>query len=215
MNHDQSLEIVTLQLGQMENNSYLAADSRSGEAAAIDPSFESEKLLQAAEQRGWKLSGIWLTHAHFDHIAGVATIQQAQEQELPVGLHPADLPVWQQGGGAALFGLQMKPGPEPTLHFQHGQQLRVGRHIIEVRHTPGHSPGHVTFYAAGSSVVFAGDLIFYRGIGRTDLPGGSYSQLLQSIQQQILPLPPATRLLCGHGPETTVQEEAANNPFLA
>lgn len=208
------LEIITLQLGPMDNNSYLAADPLTREAAVIDPSFESQVILETIEQHGWDLTAVWLTHAHFDHIAGVKTLIQAARNPLPVGLHPADLPLWRQGGGARLFGMQVEPGPEPALLFRPGQILRLGSQMVEVRHTPGHTPGHLAFYSAESQAVFTGDLIFYRGIGRTDLPGGDHGQLIRSIREQILTLPPETRLLSGHGPETTVQAELAENPFL-
>jgi hydroxyacylglutathione hydrolase len=93
--------------------------------------------------------------------------------------------------------------------------LQAGGYSFEVRHTPGHTPGHVVFYCAPEKLVFCGDVIFMSGIGRTDLPGGSYPALLNSIQQQILTLPDATRLLSGHGPETTVGQERLENPFLS
>ena len=208
------LEIITLQLGPMDNNSYLAADPLTGEAVAIDPSFESQVILETIDQHGWELVAVWLTHAHFDHITGVKTLIQAAKKPLPVGLHPADLPIWRQGGGARLFGMQIEPGPEPTLRFRPNQILSLGSQTLEVRHTPGHTPGHVAFHSAESQAIFTGDLIFHHGVGRTDLPGGNHDQLLQSIRDHILTLPPTTRLLSGHGPETTVQEELAENPFL-
>ncbi|HEX9017670.1 MAG TPA: MBL fold metallo-hydrolase [Anaerolineaceae bacterium] len=208
------LEILTLQLGPMENNTYLLADAATGEAVVIDPSFDSQLVQDEAAQRGWRLQAVWLTHAHFDHIAGVKLIAEAANPPLPVGLHPADLPIWREGGGARLFGLKIDPGPKPSILFTADQKLQVGQHIIQVRHTPGHTPGHVVFYAPEASAVICGDLIFYRGVGRTDLPGGDPEQLIHSIHTHIMSLPPETRLLSGHGPETTVGEEAAENPYL-
>lgn len=208
------IEIVPIQLGSMGNNTYLVGDPESGEAVVIDPSFDSEIVLTKTEQRGWKLTAIWLTHAHFDHIAGVKTLAEAFEPHLPVGLHPDDIPLFQQGGGSRTFDIQIDAGPRPTIHFEHEQVLRLGKNYLEVRHTPGHTPGHVVFYSAEAQVVFCGDLIFYHSVGRTDLPGGDLAALLQSIYTQILTLPPETRLLSGHGPETTVEEESAENPFL-
>ena len=209
-----ALEIITLQLGPMDNNSYLIADRQTKQAVAVDPSFESDRILQAAEQRGWTLTAVWLTHAHFDHIAGVKTVSEAYTPPLPVGLHPQDLPLWQQAGGARNFGIAIETGPNPEISFAHGQTLHLGESTLEVRHTPGHTPGHVVLYSPEDGVVLCGDLVFYRGVGRTDLPGGDHGTLLRSIREQILPLPPQTRLLSGHGPETTVEEEAAENPFL-
>jgi hydroxyacylglutathione hydrolase len=208
------LSILTLSLGPMANNTYLVADSHTGQAAVIDPSFDAQQVLDSVQAHGWQLSAIWLTHAHFDHIAGVATIQAAQPTPLRVGLHPADLNLWRAGGGARLFGVQLEPGPDPAVHFEHGQQLALGEQHLVVRHTPGHSPGHVVFYAPQDGVVFCGDLIFENSVGRTDLPGSSQAQLLQSIHQHILTLPPDTRLLPGHGNPTTVAQEKHSNPFL-
>jgi hydroxyacylglutathione hydrolase len=209
-----ALEIVSLQLGPMENNTYLIADSETKQAAVIDPSFESEAVIQAAESRGWQIVEVWLTHAHFDHIAGVSGIISRFQPPLQVALHPGDLPLWQQAGGARMFGIDMDPGPDPAKILEHGQTLQLGSQELLVRHTPGHSPGHVIFYSAAAKTAFCGDLIFYRGVGRTDLPGGSHSLLLTSIRREIFTLPPETQLLSGHGPDTTVREEMEENPYL-
>lgn len=209
-----ALEIIHLQLGPMDNNSYLIADRQTKEAVVIDPSFGSERVVQEAQLRGWILTAVWLTHAHFDHIAGVKTVSEAANPPLPVGLHPLDLPLWKQAGGAKNFGIQLEPGPNPQISFAHEQMLKLGGSALEVRHTPGHTLGHVVLYSAEAGTVFCGDLIFYHSIGRTDLPGGDHITLLRSIREQILPLPPKTRLLSGHGPETTVEEESFENPFL-
>jgi glyoxylase-like metal-dependent hydrolase (beta-lactamase superfamily II) len=209
-----ALSIFTYILGPLENNTYVVADSDSLEAAIIDPSFESETILEDIRHKGLKLTRIWLTHAHFDHFVGVGPINSNLAIPLPVGLHPADVPLWQHGGGADAFGLRIQPLEEPAIHFYHGQILKLGNLKFEVRHTPGHTRGHVVFYVEEASVVFCGDLIFRRSIGRTDLAGGDQLTLLRSIQTQILTLQPKTRLLSGHGIETTVAEEAAENPFL-
>lgn len=208
------LSIVTLQLGPMENNTYLLADTRSKQAAVIDPSFDSHIALRDIEQRGWQLAAVWLTHAHFDHLAGLNTVVNAVQPPAPVGIHRGDLALYRQGGGSQLFGLEIEPGPEPSIWFSHGQALQLGDETLSVRHTPGHTTGHVIFYSETAGAALCGDLIFYHGVGRTDLPGGSHSALLQSIRSQIFTLPSDTRLLSGHGPETTVKEELENNPFL-
>jgi hydroxyacylglutathione hydrolase len=132
----------------------------------------------------------------------------------PVALHPADAVLWRMQGGAPLFGFHIDPGPEPTVDLFHGQILRLGRYQLEVRHAPGHTAGHVVFCCLGERVAFCGDVIFRGSIGRTDLPGGDYDTLMDSIREQILTLPDETRLLSGHGPETTVGLERGWNPFL-
>ena len=122
--------------------------------------------------------------------------------------------LWRAGGGGALFGFDIDPGPEPTIDFYQGQILRLGSVEFEVRFTPGHTPGHCILYVRSSSVCFCGDVIFAGSVGRTDLPGASWEQLENSIRSQIFTLPDETRLLSGHGPETTVGEEKRTNPFV-
>lgn len=205
-----TLEILTCVLGPLENNCYLLADTTSGEAVVVDPSFDSQTLADEAALRGWKISQIWLTHAHFDHIAGVGLLPGAAV----IGLHPADLPLYHSGGGGRQFGMAVKGLPEPNLLFSQGQRLSVGTYSFSVAHAPGHCPGHVVIYSADAGVLLCGDVIFQGSVGRTDLPGGSHAQLIASIRREVLPLPSNTRLLPGHGPETTVAEESTSNPFL-
>jgi glyoxylase-like metal-dependent hydrolase (beta-lactamase superfamily II) len=132
-----------------------------------------------------------------------------------VALHPNDHVLWRAGGGGALFGFDIDPGPEPTIDFVHGQILKLGSVDFEVRFTPGHTLGHCILYVESEKVCFCGDLIFAGSIGRTDFPGGSWEQLEKSIREQIFTLPDQTRLLSGHGPETTVGKEKRNNPFVS
>ena len=208
------LEIVSFVLGPVETNAYLIADNETGEAAAIDPAWDGQTMVDAAQERNWKLTQVWVTHAHFDHMAGAAAIVDALNPKPSVALHPADRPLWQMQGGALLFGMSIDPPPEVSVWLSPGQTLQLGSYPFEVRHAPGHTPGHVVFYCAAQAVVFCGDVIFWGSIGRTDLPGGDYHTLLHSIQAQILSLPDETRLLSGHGPETTVGVERRENPFL-
>lgn len=209
-----TLSIITLVLGELENNVYLMADDATQEAAVVDPSFESETILQEVEKRGWNLTTILLTHAHFDHIAGVRTLCAAICPPPSIYLHPADLPLYQVQGYAQDFGLDLGDLPMQVQLLADGQVLQLGETRLEVRHTPGHTPGHVIFYCAEDAVAFCGDLVFAGSVGRTDLPGGSSLLLIRSIRQSILPLPRSTRLLCGHGPETTVGDEMDSNPYF-
>jgi hydroxyacylglutathione hydrolase len=206
--------IHTLTLGPLDNNSYIVADPQTRGAAVIDPSFEPDVILSRLKDENLHLQAVWLTHAHFDHIAGTAGLLAGLSNPPQIGLHPADMPLWREGGGAHMFGYQIDPVPQPTLLLEHGQILKLGTVELEVLHTPGHSPGHVVFYAASSKVVFCGDLIFHRSVGRTDLPGASLTQLSKSIRTQVYTLPGETRLLPGHGPETSVAEERAENPYV-
>lgn len=209
------LEIVNFTLGSVMTNAYLVADPQSGEAIVIDPADDGKLIVAEAERRGWRIGSIWLTHAHFDHLAGAGQVADNVNPPPPVALHPQDYPLWRMDGGAAFFGMHIDPGPEPTIDLQHMQTLHLGSNEFQVRHAPGHTRGHVIFYCAGENVVFCGDVIFQGSIGRTDLPGGDYETLINSIREQILTLPDGTRLLSGHGPETTVAQERRWNPFLS
>ncbi len=208
------LEIVSFTLGPAQTNAYLVADPLTGEAVVIDPSWDGEVILAEARRRNWRIGHLWYTHAHFDHIGGAAAIADALNPLPLVALHPADHFLWRSGGGGAFFGFDIDPGPEPTIELYHGQALHLGRARFEVRHTPGHTPGHCVLYCAEEQVCFCGDLIFFGSVGRTDLPGGDWDALEQSIRQQIYTLPEETRLLSGHGPMTTVGREKRFNPFV-
>lgn len=211
------LEIIQQTLGPLPNNVYLLGDRDSGQAVAIDPSFESEAVMARIDREGWDLCAIWLTHGHFDHIAGAGEIARAFNPPLPIGLHPADSDWYAREGGAGQFGLSISQPPEPAIHFEHGMSLSLAEgspDVATVLHAPGHSPGHVMFYCESLGTLFCGDVIFRQGIGRTDLAGGDMERLLMTIREQVFSLPDETRLYPGHGPESTVGFERENNPFL-
>jgi glyoxylase-like metal-dependent hydrolase (beta-lactamase superfamily II) len=199
-------------------NTYLVGDPNTKEGVIIDPAWDGARLAAEVKSSGWKIKAVWLTHAHFDHFAGLTDLLESLESEMPeefyVGMHPKDLPLWKVRGGAVMFGIQVKKAARPGHDFQEGETLRVGKYQFDVHHAPGHSAGHVIFHSPEEKVLFSGDVIFNQGIGRTDLLGGSYSTLMESIQKWVLPLPDETRIYSGHGPETTVGDEKRNNPFL-
>jgi hydroxyacylglutathione hydrolase len=208
------LQINKFSLGPVQTNAYLVVDSKTREATVIDPGWDGCTILAEAERNRWQISQLWYTHAHFDHIGGAAAIASALNPLPRVALHPADHSLWKLGGGGSLFGFKIDPGPEPGIELSHGLFLKVGNFQFEVRSTPGHTPGHCVFYCESEKILFSGDLIFERSIGRTDLPGGDYRTLVESIQSQIFTLPGDTRLLPGHGNETSVSLEKAFNPFV-
>jgi len=208
------LEIVSFTLGPVQTNAYLVADSDTKEAAVIDPAWNGHIILAEAQKRGWRIAHLWYTHAHFDHIGGAGAIADALNPLPLVALHPHDHVLWRAGGGGAIFGFDIDPGPEPTIDFYQGQILRLGSVEFEVRFTPGHTPGHCILYVPSSDACFCGDLIFAGSVGRTDLPGGNWEQLVESIKTQVFTLPDETRLFSGHGPESTVGEEKKGNPFV-
>jgi hydroxyacylglutathione hydrolase len=214
------LEVVTFTLGPAQTNAYLLADPATREAAVIDPAWDGRTILGEAQRRGWRIGHLWYTHAHFDHIGGAAAIADSLNPLPLVALHPADHALWRAEGGAPLFGFRIDPGPEPTIDLFDGQALLLGETRIEVRYTPGHTPGHCIFHVARPSgaaagICFCGDLIFQGSVGRTDLPGGDGEALIDSIRRQVFTLPDETRLLPGHGPETSVGYEKANNPYVS
>jgi len=208
------LEIVPFALGPVETNTYLVADTETGEAAVIDPAWSGGLILSEARNRNWHVAQLWYTHAHFDHIGGAAQIAVELDPPPLVALHPDDHTLWRAGGGASLFGFHINPGPEPGVDLAHGQILRLGNIEFEVRHTPGHTPGHCIFYCAEVGTCFSGDLIFAGSVGRTDLPGGDWDTLEKSIREQVYTLPDETRLLPGHESETSVGYEKKFNPFV-
>jgi hydroxyacylglutathione hydrolase len=208
------LQINTYILGPVQTNAYLVGDPQTKEAVVIDPAWDGEFLASEAGKLGWRITNIWLTHAHFDHLGGAGALADLLNPPPPVALHPGDHDLWKMQGGAPYFGLGVDPGPEPSVDLAHGQILNLGANQFEVRHAPGHTPGHVVFYCAAQHVVFCGDVIFDGSIGRTDLPGGDYDALMQSIHTQIFTLPDETRLLSGHGGETTVGIQRRENPFF-
>lgn len=203
--------VVTLTNGTFAENCFLVADPERGEAVIIDPGEESDLFLARVRAEQWTLRAVWLTHAHLDHVAGVAAVKAATG--VPVHLHPADRPLYdgvpQQ---ARMFGLTADPPPPPDADLADGATLTVGGCSFTVMHTPGHSPGGVTF--AGHGIAFVGDALFAGSVGRTDLLGGDTRTLLASIRDRLFDLPNATIVYAGHGPATTIGEEKRSNPFV-
>jgi hydroxyacylglutathione hydrolase len=204
--------IVTLPVGVIQTNCYLIGCEETRAGAVIDPGGHPQHILSEAERRELTIQYVLNTHAHFDHTDGNRAIVKATGA--PLALHPLDLPILRSSGGAALFGLQADPSPAPDLELHDGDELAVGKLRFKVLHTPGHSPGHVCFYEPTKGVLFDGDVLFYRGIGRYDLPGGNLHQLMDSIQRVLFALPDDTVVYPGHGPETTIGEEKSSNPWL-
>jgi glyoxylase-like metal-dependent hydrolase (beta-lactamase superfamily II) len=196
----------------IQTNCYIAACEETKEAAIIDPGGNPERILAEVERQELTVKLVLNTHAHFDHTDANGAIVEATGA--PLALHPEDEPLLRASGGAALFGLHADPSPLPDLELRDGDELELGTLCFRVLHTPGHTPGHVCFYEAGQGVLFDGDVLFYRGIGRTDLPGGNWQQLMDSIQRILFALPDETVVYSGHGPATTIGEERQLNPWL-
>ena len=204
--------IATLPVGLIQTNCYIAGCPETKTGAVIDPGGDPERILAEVERQGLSIKYVLNTHAHFDHTDANGAIVRATGATL--ALHPLDLPLLKASGGAALFGLQADPSPLPDLELQDGDELEVGTLRFQVLHTPGHTPGHVCFYEQAEGVLFDGDVLFQRSIGRTDLPGGSYQQMMDSIQRVLFALPEETVVYSGHGPATTIGDEKRLNPWL-
>lgn len=209
-----TLHVETLVCGPIENNVFILSDEITGEAAVIDPSFQPEIVAEHVSQHQLTMEHILITHAHFDHFYGVHYLLQMLPSIKSVLLHQDDLYNWQSGGGAQHFmGIQLDV-EAPLQFISDGEELLICGKKCEVRHAPGHSSGSVIYNFQDEKLAFVGDVIFFHGVGRTDLDDGNSSQLLDSIHRQVFTLPGDTLLYPGHGPATTVTEEITNNPFL-
>jgi len=205
-------------VGPIQANCVLLGDRDAGVLAIIDPGEEAARIVERVEASGLTPAMVLHTHGHLDHAGGTADLMRRLGSDLPIGLHRDEIQLYQgismQG---RMYGLEVETPPDPTLWLEPGQRLELGGLELEVRHTPGHSPGGVCFIVHGASelLVIAGDVLFAGSIGRTDLMGGSFPVLEQSFRSLLYSLPEDTRVICGHGPDTTIGRERASNPFVA
>ena len=210
------LKIETIPVTEFLQNARLLWDSDTLEGVVIDPGGDAAKIMDSVRRERVKVKAIWLTHSHLDHCGAVAPL--LKELSCPLVGHP-DETVMRQGvrAIASMYGLpedDWHDCPEPGVLVTGGETLHVGPHEATVLFTPGHSPGHVSFYFPREKTLISGDALFAGSIGRTDLPGGNHRELISSIKERILPLPDETKVLSGHGEDTTVGEERRSNPFL-
>src|SRR6266540_5290248 len=208
------MDVRMFTVGMVAENSYLIRRDGSTSALIVDPGDEAPKLLGAIEELGLELEGILLTHTHFDHVGAVAPVAKATGAE--VWVPEIEKPVL-----ADIMSFVPWPGfgPFESWDAEHtlasGEKLELAGFEIDVIATPGHSPGHVTFSIPDEQVVFSGDVLFQGSVGRTDLPGGDWPTLLESIRTLVDTLPPDTTVYPGHMGVTTLGAERATNPFLA
>ena len=205
-------------VGPIQANCVLLGDADVGELVIIDPGEEAERVVDRIRSSGMNPTAILHTHGHLDHVGGTADLAQLLGGELPIGIHPDEIDLYRNAPlQARMFGLEVETPPEPDLILRHGDSVAVGGLELEVRHTPGHSPGGVCFITSspGGPVAIVGDVLFAGSIGRTDLMGGSFRLLERSIREQLYSLPDETRVVCGHGPDTTIGRERASNPFVS
>ena len=206
--------IDTIPVGLLQVNCYVLGCERTQQAVVIDPGDEVTAIQDALDRRKLTLARILATHGHFDHLLACCELQE--RTGAPLYLHAADRPLVATMRRTCIAWLGHDPGQTPAIagDLTAGETIRVGAIVLEVRHTPGHSPGSVTLVDHAGRRAFTGDALFAGSIGRTDLPGGDMRTLLKSIRAQILSLPEDYAVLSGHGPASTVGVESASNPFL-
>jgi hydroxyacylglutathione hydrolase len=202
-----------LTVGPFQENCYIIGDEQTGIGALVDPGDEAARIALAVEQTGLDIGQIIITHAHIDHVGAVAAL--ADEYACPVHMHAEAEPMLQQLPTQAMtMGLRFGKVPTVDRHIEDEEVLEVGGLGLRSLYTPGHAPGHLAFYLEDEGLVLSGDALFAGSVGRTDLFGGNMDLLMRSINERLLTLPDETRVLSGHGPETTIGEERAHNPFL-
>jgi len=207
------MKVIKLTTGIYMENGYIVGDEETGVAVLIDPGDEAINFLKVIEEEKWRVEKIINTHGHIDHIGGVAEIQA--KLHLPFFIHRADeFYVKNATILSGMMGVKRVTPPQIHGYLEDGQLIQVGNLKASIIHTPGHTPGGVCFYFEKEHILFSGDTLFQGSIGRTDLPGGNYHQLLKSIHQKLFVLPEETKVYSGHGEETTIGLEKRYNPFL-
>jgi hydroxyacylglutathione hydrolase len=201
-------------VGWLQCNCSIVGDEATGVGVVIDPGDEIERIQEILERHKLRLEGIIVTHAHIDHLGGLEKLKRATGAAAM--MHEADWPMYRDLGGlASLLGVPMPGVVDVDQFLKTGDALRWGSLAFDVLHTPGHSPGSLSLHLAGDAPrIFSGDTLFAGSIGRTDLWGGSFEQILKSIHESLLPFPDSTAVFPGHGPATTIGDERERNPFL-
>ncbi len=208
------LKYLTVPVTAFEQNCSIVWCDETLEAAVIDPGGDLPRLTAAVARLGVTLKQIWITHAHIDHAGGTAEL--ARQLQLPIiGPHPGDQ-FWIDGLAeqGRRFGLPASEPFTPTRWLQDGDTVSIGKCTLQVRHCPGHTPGHVVFHSPEARRAFVGDVLFAGSIGRTDFPQGNHGDLIRSITERLWPMGDDTVFIPGHGPESTFGRERQTNPFV-
>ena len=216
--------IETITVTAFQQHTRVVGCEKTKLAICIDPGDDSDAIAQAIDRHGFELQAIACTHAHLDHIGGVAGLKK-RKPGARIIIHPADEPIYDQlpeqpawigipRSQWTEFGFDFDTPPKVDEHWRDGQVYEVGDLKFTVIHCPGHTPGHVVLFEPNEMKVFVGDCLFAGSIGRTDLPGGSTEQLMDSLFKKILPLGDDVEVLSGHGSNTTIGYERRTNPFL-
>jgi len=210
-----SMKHAILPVGLLYCNCSIFADEATNDAIVIDPGDgrDLERLQELLDHNGWRVKTIVITHAHIDHIGGAAALKASTGA--PVYMHGADEVLYQHLDlQAGWLGMTAPERTDIDQELKDGDDVALGDRSFHVLHTPGHTPGSISLHQADEKILVAGDTLFRDSIGRTDLPGGDSRAIIRSIHTQLLPLDDATRVICGHGPETTIGREREMNPFL-
>ncbi|MDA8121769.1 MAG: MBL fold metallo-hydrolase [Deltaproteobacteria bacterium] len=213
MNRTPRVRVHVLEVGPLAVACYIVEHVADRKAAVIDPGGDGEAILGEIGKLGISVDGILLTHGHFDHVGAVALLREKTGAK--VRIHKADVKRMKSARTQGLmFGLRIPDTPDPDALVEEGDRVAVAGLEFLVVHTPGHTPGCVSYLLEREKMAFVGDLIFAGSIGRTDLPGGDYDTLIRAVREKIFVLPDDTALFPGHGPATTVGEEKRSNPFF-
>ena len=204
----------SLVVGPLQVNCFVLGCEKTGEAIVIDPGGDVDDILQFLAKANLNLKYILNTHSHLDHVGGNADLKENTSAKIII--HSLDAPdITNISSHGLLFGLRVKDSPPADILIEDGDEIVVGEEIkLKTLHTPGHSRGSCSFLLDGYDVVFVGDTLFAGSIGRTDLPGGDYNTLINSVRTKLFTLPDDFKALPGHGPQTTIGYEKKYNPFF-
>lgn len=202
-----------LAVGPLVVNCFILGCEKDREGIIVDAGEDAERIIAAAERHGLTIRSVISTHGHFDHVGANRAVTEHFGAELLI--HEADAALLERAADVArAYGLSGENSPPPTRFLTDGMEIIFGTCRLSVLHTPGHTPGGCSLYLPGEQLLLSGDTLFADSIGRTDLPGGSHQQLLESIRTRLFTLPDQVTVYPGHGPETTIGHEKRHNPYF-
>lgn len=202
--------LKTIAVGPLESNCYVIGDENTKKGMIVDPGDEPDRIMEAVKKLGLDVEYIVITHAHFDHVGAIPEVKEATGAK--IALHKEDMTLYEAATDqAAFWGYQMDSLPKPDMFLGEGDEIKIGSLSFKILHTPGHSPGGICLF--GEGMVVTGDTLFAGSVGRTDFHGGSERRLKESFKR-LLDLPENTRVLAGHGPDSTIGTERRDNPFV-